>query len=127
MPDASRGFFALGALSALMAVVAGAFGAHGLRAMLSAESLAVFETGARYQMYHALALLAAGWAAHRWPCRAARAAGLLLAVGTVLFCGSLYALALGAPRWLGAVAPLGGLAFMAGWACLALAAWRGAR
>ena len=94
-----RLFFALGSASALVAVATGAFGAHGLRARLSPDLLAVFETAARYQMYHALALLA---------------------VGTLLFSGSLYALALSGMRWLGAVTPLGGLAFLAGWTCLLL-------
>jgi uncharacterized membrane protein YgdD (TMEM256/DUF423 family) len=84
----------------------------------------VFETAARYQMYHALGLLAAAWAAHRWPGPLPLwAAGLFLA-GTVLFSGSLYALALSGLRWLGAITPLGGLAFLAGWLCLALAARR---
>ena len=115
---------ALGAGSALVSVLAGAFGAHALRARLAPELLAAFETGARYQMYHALALLAAAWLADRAPSGFAHwAAGLFLA-GTVLFSGSLYALALTSVRGFGAVTPFGGLAFMAGWACLALAAWR---
>ena len=89
-----RLFFALGSASALVAVAAGAFGAHGLRARLSPDLLAVFETGARYQMYHALALLAVGWAVTRWPGPWPVRAGWLFAVGTLLFSGSLYALAL---------------------------------
>jgi len=116
-----RVFFALGALSAGVAVAAGAFGAHGLRARVSPEMLAVFETGARYQMYHALGLLAVGWAATRWPAAGVGAAGWLFVAGTLLFSGSLYLLALGGPRWLGPVTPLGGLCFLAGWAVLA---WR---
>jgi uncharacterized membrane protein YgdD (TMEM256/DUF423 family) len=120
-----RTFFSLGAASACLAVAAGAFGAHALRARLSPELLAVFETGARYQMYHALALLAVAWATTRWPGALAPAAGWLFALGTVLFSGSLYALALTGARWLGAITPLGGLAFLAGWVCLALAARRG--
>ena len=119
-----RLFVALGAISALVAVAAGAFGAHGLRARLSPEMLAVFETGARYQMSHALALLAAAWAATRWPGPAAAWAGWLFVAGTVVFSGSLYALALSGQRWLGAVTPIGGLAFLAGWAALAWAAIR---
>jgi uncharacterized membrane protein YgdD (TMEM256/DUF423 family) len=115
-----RLFFALGSASALVAVAAGAFGAHGLRARLSPDLLAVFETAARYQMYHALALLAVGWAVTRWPGPWPVRAGWLFAVGTLLFSGSLYALALGGMRWLGAVTPLGGLAFLAGWTCLLL-------
>ena len=115
-----RLFFALGSASALVAVATGAFGAHGLRARLSPDLLAVFETAARYQMYHALALLAVGWAVTRWPGPWPVRAGWLFVVGTLLFSGSLYALALSGMRWLGAVTPLGGLAFLAGWTCLLL-------
>ena len=119
-----RLLFALGALSALISVGAGAFGAHALRARLSPELLAVFETGARYQMYHALALIAAAWAVTRWPGPWPIRAGWLFVTGTVLFSGSLYALALTGVRWLGAVTPFGGVAFLAGWVCLVLASRR---
>ncbi len=119
-----RLFFSLGAASALIAVGAGAFGAHALRARLAPDLLAVFETAARYQMYHALALLAVGWAVTRWPGPWPVRAGWLFAVGTVVFSGSLYALALTGVRWLGAITPLGGVAFLAGWACLLLATRR---
>jgi uncharacterized membrane protein YgdD (TMEM256/DUF423 family) len=112
----------LGALSAFIGVAAGAFGAHALRARLTPDLLATFETGARYQMYHALALLAAAWMADRWPGSQPGWAGLCFAVGTVLFSGSLYALALTGQRWLGAVTPLGGVAFLTGWLLLAWAA-----
>jgi uncharacterized membrane protein YgdD (TMEM256/DUF423 family) len=120
-----RTFAALGALSGFVGVAAGAFGAHALKARLAPDLLAVFQTGAQYQMYHALALLAAAWAASRWPGGAVTAAGWLFAAGTVLFSGSLYALALSGVRALGAVTPLGGVAFLAGWACLGWAALRG--
>ena len=120
-----RLFFGLGCASALVAVALGAFAAHGLKARLAPDLLAVFETGVRYQMYHALALLATAWACTKWPGGAVTAAGWLFIAGIVLFSGSLYALALGAPRWLGPVTPAGGLAFLAGWACLAWAAWKG--
>jgi uncharacterized membrane protein YgdD (TMEM256/DUF423 family) len=120
-----RLFATLGAASAIVAVAAGAFGAHGLRARLSPDLLAVFETGARYQMYHALGLLAVAWAVTRWPGPWPVRAGWLFLAGTVLFSGSLYALALTGVRWLGAVTPLGGVAFLAGWLCLALGASRG--
>ena len=120
-----RIFFGLGSISALLAVALGAFAAHGLKARLAPDLLAVFETGVRYQMYHALALLSVAWACTRWPGGASAAAGWLFLAGMLLFSGSLYALALGAPRWLGPVTPLGGLAFLAGWACLAWAAIRG--
>ncbi len=120
-----RLFAGLGALSAFIAVAAGAFGAHALRARLDPGLLAVFETGARYQMYHALGLLGVAWVVTRWPGHWAVLAGWLFLAGTVLFSGSLYALALSGIRWLGAVTPLGGLAFLAGWLCLALAVRRG--
>jgi uncharacterized membrane protein YgdD (TMEM256/DUF423 family) len=120
-----RIFFILGALSGCMAVAAGAFGAHGLKGRISDEMLVVFETGARYQMYHALALLATAGACTRWPGLATTSAGWLLLAGTVIFSGSLYLMALTGQRWLGAVTPLGGLAFLAGWLCLAWAAFRG--
>jgi uncharacterized membrane protein YgdD (TMEM256/DUF423 family) len=120
-----RVFVVAGALSAALAVAAGAFGAHGLRARLAPEMLAVFETGARYQLFHALGILAAAWASTRWPGGASAAAGWLFLAGTVLFSGSLYALALSGVRALGAVTPFGGVAFMAGWVALALAAARG--
>jgi len=120
-----RLFVTLGAASGFVAVAAGAFGAHALRARLAPDLLAVFETGARYQMYHALALLAVAWLAARWPGPLPQWAGWLFVAGTVLFSGSLYALALSGVRWLGAVTPLGGAAFLAGWICLAMAARRG--
>jgi len=120
-----RIFMTLGALLAGVAVAAGAFGAHGLRNRLTPEMLAVFETATRYQMYHALALLAVAWATVRWPGSAATTAGWLFVTGIVVFSGSLYVLALTGVRWLGAVTPLGGLAFLAGWAVLARTAWRG--
>lgn len=120
-----RLFFRLGAASAFLAVAAGAFGAHGLRARLAPDLLAVFETAVRYQMYHALALLGAAWAAARWPGALPQWAGWLFVAGTVLFSGSLYLLALTGVRWLGAITPLGGAAFLAGWVALALAARQG--
>lgn len=120
-----RTFAVLGALLAGLAVAAGAFGAHGLKARLAPDLLEVFETAARYQMYHALGLLAVAWAAARWPQPAVTAAGWCFVAGIVVFCGSLYVLSLTGTRWLGAITPLGGLAFMVGWLALALAAWRG--
>jgi len=121
--NGARRFATLGAASGGLAVVAGAFGAHALRGRLAPDMLAVFETAARYQMYHALALLAAGWLAERSAVWAGRA-GTLFLTGTLLFCGSLYALALSGVGWLGAITPFGGLAFIAGWICLAVAAAR---
>ena len=120
-----RLFFALGCLSAFIAVALGAFGAHALKARLDAPLLAVFETAVRYQMTHALALLAVGWACTRWPGSVLTVSGWLFVAGTVLFCGSLYGLSLAGVRWLGAITPLGGVAWLAAWLCLAWAAWRG--
>jgi uncharacterized membrane protein YgdD (TMEM256/DUF423 family) len=119
----SRAFFVLGALSACVAVGLGAFGAHGLRARLTPDLLATFEVGVRYQMYHALALLAVACAAGRWTSGAIAAAGILFVAGTIVFSGSLYLLALTGQKWLGAITPLGGLAFIAGWLALAWGAW----
>jgi uncharacterized membrane protein YgdD (TMEM256/DUF423 family) len=115
-----RAFALAGALSAFIAVAAGAFGAHALRARLAPDLLTVFETGARYQMYHALALLAVAWASTHWPGTPLRLAGWLFIGGTLLFSGSLYLLALTGARWFGAVTPLGGLLFLAGWATFAI-------
>ena len=120
-----RIFLLLGSISGLVAVAAGAFGAHSLRDRLAADLLAVFETGVRYQIYHALALLLTAWAVTRWPGTLTVAAGWLFVAGTLIFSGSLYALGLSGVRWLGAITQLGGVAFLGGWLCLALAAWRG--
>lgn len=119
-----RIFFAIGAISALIGVAAGAFGAHALKTRLGPDMLAVFEVGVRYQMYHAFALMATAWAHTRWAGTPVVAAGVLFIVGTLVFSGSLYLLSLSGARWLGAVTPLGGLAFLAGWLCLAWAALR---
>ncbi len=111
-------FFAAGAACAFLGVAFGAFGAHALKSRLSAEMLAVFEVGVRYQMYHALALLAVAWACTRWPGPFVIASGWLFLAGIVIFSGSLYVLSLSGVKWLGAITPLGGLAFLAGWAFL---------
>jgi len=108
----------LGSLLAGVAVVAGAFGAHALRDHIAPPLMAAFETAARYQLVHALAVLVAADRARAEP-RWAPAAAALFAAGIVLFSGSLYALALGGPRVIGAITPLGGLAFIAGWLLLA--------
>jgi uncharacterized membrane protein YgdD (TMEM256/DUF423 family) len=117
MSDPRSGWIAIGAVNAALAVAAGAFAAHGLRDRLDARALEVFETGARYHMYHALALIAAGLVASS-AARGAQTAGWM-------FSGSLYALALTGAKGLGAITPLGGLAFLVGWLWLAWAAWRG--
>jgi uncharacterized membrane protein YgdD (TMEM256/DUF423 family) len=100
-----------------LAVVAGAFGAHALRARLPAEDLAIFETAVRYQMFHALALCACAWLAAEQ--RRARAAAACFALGSLVFSGTLYALVLTGPRWLGAITPVGGSLLVAGWVMLA--------
>jgi uncharacterized membrane protein YgdD (TMEM256/DUF423 family) len=120
-----RLWFGLGAVSALLAVALGAFGAHALRARLSPDNLAVFQTGVQYQMFHGLALLAVAYAAGRWGGALPLWAGILFLAGTVLFSGSLYLLTLTGARVLGPLTPVGGLAFLAGWVCLAATAVRG--
>lgn len=115
-----RTFFAAGAIFALLGVAAGAFGAHALSARIPADRLAIYEVAVRYQLYHALGLLALAWASTRWPGPALQAAGWLMIAGILVFGGTLYAIGLGAPRWLGAITPLGGVAFLLAWG---LAAW----
>lgn len=119
-----RFLFLAGALAAFLAVALGAFGAHGLRDLLTPDLLATYETGVRYHFYHALGLFAAAYAVARWPGGQAGLAGWLFIAGIVLFSGSLYLLALTGVRWLGAITPFGGLAFLAGWALLFWTAWR---
>ncbi len=117
---------ALGAVLAALAVALGAFGAHALKARLSADALALWQTAAQYHFWHALGVIAAGLALLNFPGSGwLRAAGWLLALGIVLFSGSLYALALSGLRGLGAVTPFGGLAFILGWLAFAVGALRG--
>jgi uncharacterized membrane protein YgdD (TMEM256/DUF423 family) len=122
-----RSFGIAAAVFGAAAVALGAFGAHALRDHLDTAAMQIWQTAVQYQFWHVLALLAvAGFA----PVRAApvwRVAGIAFVVGMALFCGSLYALALGAPVWIGAITPLGGLALIAGWSSLAFAWWSRAR
>ena len=114
-------FLLVGSLLGFLGVAAGAFGAHGLRSRLSTEMLAVFETAVRYQMYHVFALLIVATAIGRLgDARLLSLAGWFFVAGIFLFSGSLYALALSGVTTLGAITPLGGLAFLIGWACLAI-------
>ena len=113
----------IGALSGFLSVALGAFAAHGLQARVGPAELAVFETGARYQMYHALALLAVAWVAAQGGGTFASVAGWAFVAGTILFSGSLYYLGLTGSRALVLVTPIGGIAFLAGWLALALSAW----
>jgi uncharacterized membrane protein YgdD (TMEM256/DUF423 family) len=103
-------------------VASGAFATHALRARIDAKALEWWDTAARYQLAHAFALIATAWAEGRWGGRSPRVAAAAFTVGLVVFCGTLYAMALGGPRWLGAITPIGGTAFMVGWAALAMAA-----
>lgn len=118
-------FISFAAVMAGLSVAGGAFASHELKDRLSEKALAIFETGSKYQMYHALALLIVGF----FLSRSEVAPSLLntacwaFIVGIVLFSGSLYALSLSGVKWLGAITPLGGVAFIVGWACLAIAAW----
>jgi uncharacterized membrane protein YgdD (TMEM256/DUF423 family) len=116
-------FFTLGSVFGATGVMLGAFAAHGLKARVEPDLLAVFETGARYQMVHALALLGVAWAATRWPGGATTVAGWAMVVGILIFSGSLYALALTGTRALGAITPIGGVAFIVGWIALAASPW----
>jgi uncharacterized membrane protein YgdD (TMEM256/DUF423 family) len=117
-------FLLIGAVAGFIGVGFGAFGAHGLKERISPEMLTVFETGARYQMYHAFAILIVALALARADGWLVRTAGWLFTAGIVLFSGSLYLLAVTGVTILGAITPLGGLAFLAGWACLIVAALR---
>ena len=115
-----RHIVALGAVLAGVAVATGAFGAHMLKPRLSEHMLEVFETGVRYHMFHALALIFSGWAFIQLGTNIFQKATLAFVLGIFLFSGSLYLLALTEIRWLGAVTPLGGLCFITGWVCLAV-------
>lgn len=121
----TRIFLFIAALLGSLAVAAGAFGAHALREKLSTRAIEIFETGSRYQMYHALALLLVALLLSRAEAGQSTlvAAGVAFIVGVVIFSGSLYALSLTGIKWLGAITPFGGVAFILGWGCLAVAAW----
>src|SRR5206468_315594 len=113
-----RTFFLLGTVMAGLAILIGAFAAHALKGHVSANRYDDFLTGARYHLPQALALFAVSRASVRWPGRAVDAAGWLFVAGIALFCGSLYLFGITGARWLGAITPLGGLAFIAGWVSL---------
>jgi uncharacterized membrane protein YgdD (TMEM256/DUF423 family) len=120
----ARHFLGVGALSAFLAVAAGAFGAHALRDIVTPDRLVVWETAARYQMYHALGLIVVSYLAAQKDAGPARLAGWLFVAGTLLFSGSLYLLTVTGITWLGAVTPLGGVAFLVGWLSIAWGVWR---
>ncbi|MFD0716432.1 DUF423 domain-containing protein [Paenibacillus sp. GCM10027626] len=116
---------AYGAIHALLAVALGAFGAHGLKGKITDDMLAVFETGVRYHMYHAIGLIVIGLLIERMAsCKGLRWAGILMHIGIFLFSGSLYALSLTDLKWFGPITPFGGVAFIAAWAFTALAILR---
>lgn len=125
MPIPAKVFLGLGSLAMLLAVAMGAFGAHALKKTLSPEFMAIYETAVHYHFYHALGLLVVGVLASRLPDTGLlRGSGILMTVGLLLFSGSLYALSLSGIRWLGAVTPLGGIAFLLAWLLLLLAVIR---
>ncbi|GAB3111185.1 DUF423 domain-containing protein [Aestuariicella hydrocarbonica] len=121
----AKHFLFLAGLSGLLAVAIGAFGAHGLKSKIDAEMLVVFQTGVQYHFYHTFALAVVALVLFKFPQASIfHWAGFAFLLGMLLFSGSLYAMALGGPRWLGLVTPLGGLSFMVGWLCLLLGASR---
>ena len=117
-------YFAIGAAFSLLSVLFGAFGAHTLKDRLSKEMLDIFEVAVRYQMYHGIGLIVVAWAFSQWQSNYVFAAGWCFIVGILIFSGSLYILSLTGLRWFGAITPIGGLAFIAGWGCLVIAAFR---
>jgi uncharacterized membrane protein YgdD (TMEM256/DUF423 family) len=119
----ARIFFILGGLFAFLGVAAGAFGAHTLRDAISTHYLNIFETGVRYQMYHSFGLFISGWALDRYNDTYFRFAGWMFVAGILLFSGSLYALVLTGSEWLGAITPLGGVSFLAGWLLIIIGFW----
>lgn len=122
----SQRFLILGTVFAGSGVAAGAFGAHALKGILDAPGLQVFDTATRYQMYHAFGLCIVSWAIDRYPEQRLEQTGWLFTIGILLFSGSLYVMSLAGIRWLGAMTPIGGLAFLAGWILLGWRIWRDA-
>lgn len=125
MPTTAKLFIVLGAIAGAAGVALGAFGAHALKARLAPDLLAVWQTAVQYHFWHALGLVAIGVLALHLPASAAlKWAGWLMVAGLVFFSGSLYVLALSGARWLGAVTPFGGVAWIAAWVLLAVAVWK---
>ena len=118
-----RWFGVLGAIFGALGVGLGAFGAHGLKGRVEDSSIAIWQTAASYQMWHALALIAVAWVISQGPSTAAKVSGIAFTIGVLIFSGSLYILVLSGQKWLGAITPLGGLALIVGWVSLALALW----
>lgn len=125
MPLSAKTWLVLGSVGMFLAVAMGAFGAHALKKLLTPDLMAIYETAVHYHIYHAFGLIAIGLVALHWPATALlHWAGVLMIVGLVLFSGSLYALGLSGIRWLGAITPIGGTAFLAAWLLLAVAVMR---
>lgn len=122
--SSAQRFLLIGAILAGSGVAAGAFGAHALKEILDAPMLQVFETATRYVMYHAFGLCIVSWAIDRYPEQRLEKSGWLFLLGILLFSGSLYVVSLAGIRWMGAVTPIGGLAFMIGWILLGWGVWR---
>ena len=120
-----RSFFILGSGFAVIGIIAGAFGAHGLKGKISGEMLETLEVAVRYQMYHALGLLAVAWAISQWNSQLIHIAGWSFVIGILIFSGSLYILSLTEIRWFGAITPIGGLVLIIGWVCLIWGTMRG--
>jgi len=123
----SRRLIAIGCIVAAVGVAAGAFGAHMLKTILEPPMLAAYDTGTRYQMYHAFGMILAGITARTFSDPRLVTAGWIFAVGMVMFCGSLYGIALAEIKWFGPITPLGGLTFIIGWGLLGWRVWRGTR
>ncbi|MGQ0810906.1 MAG: DUF423 domain-containing protein [Nitrospiraceae bacterium] len=120
-----RLLFILGCFFAGSGVATGAFGAHALKSILTVEMLAVYDTATRYQMYHAFGLFVVAWVSRHHPRARVELSGWLFALGIILFSGSLYAVSLSGIQWLGAITPLGGVAFIGGWVLLGWRYWQG--
>ncbi len=121
----AKTYLLIAAFNGFLAVALGAFGAHGLKQRLSTDLLAVYQTGVQYHFYHTLALLLVAALMLHWPqSNSLRWSALLFCIGMLVFSGSLYVLSITGIRWLGAITPLGGVAFLAGWIALALAVWK---
>lgn len=120
----NRNILLFGAIFMALAVLLGAFGAHALKKVLSPDMLAVYKTGVEYQFYHSLGLLLIGLIGFQIDSKWLRWSGILLVAGIILFSGSLYALSISGIKVLGAITPIGGLSFVAGWVCLAIAVWK---
>ncbi|MCG9697267.1 DUF423 domain-containing protein [Shewanella sp. Isolate11] len=119
-----KGFFLIAALSGFLAVALGAFAAHGLKSVTTPEMIAIFNLGVEYQFYHTFALIAVAFCSHWIRSRLLDWAGYLFIVGIMLFSGSLYLYALIGAKWTGPVTPMGGVCFLVGWLCIAVAMWR---